>query len=377
MIWAGDIAWNQTCSNEWAQYSINVLVPQIYVIETRVAGIGTNGAFKISFATNGTNYANTGPLTITTTNWTNLPAVVSLNAGTNVMTLTCLSNGTDGAHVGRFNYISVYPYLPTPTVGTGNQYPMLNSGTDYSTASNNAVAIQNAVNNLGSGGGTVWITNGTNFVSQASPNEANDAFQNAAVSITNSNVQIRGEGQTNTTLIAYNRATTVFSLGKGSLSGITFQAQCVNFTLRDMTIEAQPHRAVSSGTNTVYNPGQLSLSTNAPEVGALNIFYGPGSNQFAYNILVTNCQFLSADRSIEMPCYISNVMIRACNFVPSGGFDTWGSKNVYTGQSNVDFEVSIWVRGGGCYNLVVLENTYDGNISDYEQKHQSSILDCA
>ena len=116
----GGYCLDQTCSNEWAQYSINVLVPQIYVIETRVAGIGTNGAFKISFATNGTNYANTGPLTITTTNWTNLPAVVSLNAGTNVMTLTCLSNGTDAAHVGRFNYISIYPYLPTPTVGTNS-----------------------------------------------------------------------------------------------------------------------------------------------------------------------------------------------------------------------------------------------------------------
>ena len=55
-------------------------------------------------------------------------------------------------------------------------------------------------------------------------------------------------------------------------------------------------------------------------------------------------------------------MIRACNFIPSGGMDTWGDTNVYTGQLNILFEVGIFVRSGGCYNLVVLENTYDGNI---------------
>jgi hypothetical protein len=355
----GGYCLDQMQSNDWAKYTINVLVPQTYMIETRVAGIGTNGAFEIKFTTNGTSYTNTGPLVITTTNWTDVTNVVYLEGGINVMTLLMLTNANTGTNVGRFNYISIYPWWPSPTVGPGDTAVSLSTNTNYASALSNATNLQGAINALGSAGGTVTITNatGTFMVAQASPNESNDAYANAAVNITNSNVKIVGQGESNTVLVGYNRATTVFCLGVDAHTNFT---QCSDFTLCNMTLEAQPHEEVSggSGEDVVTNAGQL-FPVGEENTGALTILYGQ-STQFAHNVLFTNCQFLSADRSIVMPNYVSNVMVRACNFVPCGGVDTWGYTNVYTGQP-VTYEVSIQIRDGESYNIAVLENTYNGN----------------
>ena len=100
---------DQTRAGEWAVYTINVLVPQDYNIEARVEGIGTNGVFECEFSNNSL-YTNTGPLTITSTNWTNVAAPVYLTNGIYAMKLRFLTNGIDGAHVGKFNYISIYPW---------------------------------------------------------------------------------------------------------------------------------------------------------------------------------------------------------------------------------------------------------------------------
>ncbi len=355
----GGYCLDQTQQGDWAQYTINVLVPQTYVIETRVEGIGINGEFEIKFATNGTMYTNTGALTIPSTSWTIVSAVLPLQSGTNVMTLQMMNNASTGTNVGRFNYISIYPYLPTPNVGTNSTNVALTAGASYATASNNAVAIQTAVNNLGSAGGAVTITSsGTFMIAQANPNESNDAYQNAAISITNSNVQISGMGQTNTTLIAYNRATTVFSFG---LNASAHNPQCSNWTLQNMTLEAQPHRAVSNVTSTVYQAGQFFPPGGDGDAGTLTIFYGVYGVAYASDILITSCQFLSADRSITIPWNVSNVMVRECNFIPSGTVDTYGSNNVYTGQTNTTIEVGVLARTGANLNLAVLENTYNAN----------------
>jgi hypothetical protein len=145
----GGYCLDQTQQGDWAQYTINVLVPQQYMIETRVAGIGTNGAFAVKFATNGTSYATNGPLVITSTNWTNLSGVVSLAAGTNVMTLAMLTNANTngvgyGTNVGRFNYISVYPWWPPPTNGPNNgPKTILIPPTWLVTGSNYSAALSN------------------------------------------------------------------------------------------------------------------------------------------------------------------------------------------------------------------------------------------
>src|SRR5207249_91073 len=56
----------------WLNYTIDVRVGGLYTVETRVAGVGTNGQFGFLFFTNnGTAYTNTEALTIPTTNWTN------------------------------------------------------------------------------------------------------------------------------------------------------------------------------------------------------------------------------------------------------------------------------------------------------------------
>ena len=195
------------------------------------------------------------------------------------------------------------------------------------------------------------ITNGTYYVAQASPNETNDAYANAAVSILNNNAEIAGEGKTETTLIGYNRATTVFCLGAGPL-GV---AQCTNFTLRDMTIEGQPHEAVYKETNTSYDSGQLAPGaandlnpsiTNAPNVGAPTAFWGYRDSQYAYNILITNCQFLYGWNPITLVGPVSNIVIRDCDF------NMWGGTNANFGN--------VGIMGSG-YNVVVISNRFNGN----------------
>jgi len=360
----GGYCLDQTQAGDWAKYSINVLVSQPYMVEVRAESVGPNtgGVFQCDFTnagvmtftnSNGAVISNsTGPLTITTTNWTIFTNVVYLTTNMTAMTLHCLTNDA-GGKVGRFNYISIYPYWPPPTVGSASSNVNLTAGTDYITASNNAVAIQNAVNYVGSnGGGTVSITNpGTYYVAQAFPNETNDAYQNAAVYILTNNIEIAGTGETNTTLIAYNRATTFFCFGNSPLG----LAQCANFTLRDMTIQAQPLLAVTNTNETTYVPGGLAQGGAAWSVGSPTVFYGQDSTHCAANILITNCQFLYGFNPILIPgptgnnACVSNVMIRGCDFILWGGTNTnYGNVAVFAFVSN---------------NLIVMDCTCNGNVN--------------
>jgi hypothetical protein len=355
---------DQTRAGEWAVYTINVLVPQTYTIETRVGGIGTDGVFECEFtATNF--YTNTGPLTITTTNWTNVSAVVFLTNGIYTMKLHCLGNGTDGAHVGRFNYISIYPWWQAGFASTNRitiTQADLSTNNNWADAANNAAVIQSSVNAVGAaGGGTVSLPSGTYYVAQASPNETNDAWANAAVSILTNNIEIAGAGETNTTLIAFNRATTVFSLG-GDWS---HPAPYSNLVIRSMTIEAQPHLAVFDVTNTTFELGQLFPTGYAGTQIFIDGYWGYPC-EFVHNILITNCQFLFGDFSITFGGYASNCLISHCDF------NVWGGTNVYTGATNsspantpntTGFYGSVGIFGDGTpdYNINILDNTYNGN----------------
>ena len=95
---------------------------------------------------------------------------------------------------------------------------------------------------------------GAYYLSQASPNETVPWFNNSAVTVVTNNVDMAGAGESNTTLIAYNRATTLFSVGRSPQSYLG----CSNIILRDMTLRAQPHLAVFEGTNTTFELGALA-----------------------------------------------------------------------------------------------------------------------
>jgi hypothetical protein len=176
------------------------------------------------------------------------------------------------------------------------------------------------------------------------------------------NIEIAGAGKTNTALIAYNRATTVFCLGEDTENGFRVQS-CSNFTLRDMTIEAQPHLAVFNVTNTTFELGQL-LPAGGTYTGVLTCFFG--ATQFAHNLLFTNCQFLYGDVSIMVPDAVSNCLVTHCDF------NIWGGANVYTGATNnsptntlhtTSYNGSLGILGSATpvYNFNILENTYNGN----------------
>jgi hypothetical protein len=357
---------DQTRAGEWVQYTINVLVPQVYNIEARVAGIGSNGVFECEFTNSAGFYTNTGPITIASTNWSNLAAPVFLPAGTNVMRLRFLANGTDGAHVGRFNYISIYPWWQPGFVSTyTNAIPgsALSPNNTFRDATHNAAVIQAAINSLPASGGTVLLPAGTYYVCQASPNETNGAHANAAISIYTNNIEFAGAGKTNTTLIGFNRATTILCLGVLTNS---YPVQCTNIIVRDLTIESQIHLAVtnySDGTSgTVFEQGEL----NPVGYTGYSVACMGDLNHRNENLVVSNCQFLYGNYALGLLYAMSNCVVTHCDF------NIWGSSNVFTGLTNNyptntpntingDGGVGIFCSGAPDYNLVIVDNYYNGN----------------
>jgi hypothetical protein len=129
----GGFCLDQTQAGDWAQYTLNVLVPQQYMVEVRAEPIdgNTGGVFQCEFtnvtAGGSTNCA--GPMTNSITGWTNYSAVVSLTAGTNLMRLHCLTDATGTTNVGRFNYISIYPWWQVQVTNTNNTITLTTGST--------------------------------------------------------------------------------------------------------------------------------------------------------------------------------------------------------------------------------------------------------
>jgi hypothetical protein len=371
----GGYCLDQTSQGDWAQYTINVLVAQQYMIETRVAGIGETGAvFQVEFTQTGGFNTDTAPLTIPSTNWTTVTNVVYLPSGITVMTLHCLTNAIGTTNVGRFNYISLYPYWTNGNAGPGmTNIPasLLSTNTNsWSEAVANAAVIQGAVNSL-TNGGTVTIPSGTWCVSQALPNDANDDWANAVACITNSNITICGTNtnNTNTVLIANNRATTIFILG---VSSSHHPYACANFTLSNLTLQANPHEVATnsgSGYTNIFELGQLALGASQAQ-GSIATFYGASSSQPSYNILISNCTFLHGIKSLVPYFNISNFLVVNCQFIPTDAscFFT-GTTNGQAGNNTntPTLNTTNWqgedcaLFGDGPYNAVVVSNLYIGN----------------
>jgi hypothetical protein len=356
---------DQTHAGDWTSYTINVSVPQTYVVEARVAGgTGSGGMFQISF-TNVNNPAvvtNTGPLTIPSTYWTNVSAVVYLTNGAYRMTLNCLTNGSTG-YVGKFNYFTVYPWWQAGfTAGVTTNVPasaLVSNVASWSAASNNTSQINLYYGAISSTGGTLSFPPGTYYVAQTNPNETNGAVLNAVLNITNSNIQILGS---NTTLIGYNRATTFFYIGEDAMST---HYQCSNITFANLSLVAQPHLAVTNLTNVVWTYPELIQQSELElgDTGDLVGMIAPDSNHLLCNILVSNCQFTNANEAINVTDGVSNCLI--CNST----FVTWSGTNGYTTNglgTNIYGGVGIFAGDegqpyGGVYNLGVVGCTYNGN----------------
>jgi parallel beta-helix repeat protein len=283
------------------------------------------------------------------------------------MTLKFLSVGTtntgSATYVGRFDYMAVYPwwqagFTSTNTVTATNL--IANSNSWYA-ANNNTIWLQKALNDVvAQGGGTVLITNiGTNYVAQLNPNETNDASQNAIFNIGNNYIAISGTG-TNVVLMGYNRVTTIIYLGIDTHNN---KVQCSNFTLQKITLEAQPHMAVStnSPTQVVYQSGMYNWTIGT--AGALITLAGGSSSAYANNILFTNCQFVDADRAIDIGT-TSNVLVQSCSFIQFQGTNGYvpGECNTSIPNSIPDYKYLLGIFGQGFdYNIGVVGCSYNGN----------------
>jgi|GEM_PF-759283 len=373
-------------AGEWLSYSLDVRAGQNYAVEARAAGISAGGMFRIEFYTNGLQYYKTPILILESSSWTNARAgLAPLVVGTNLMKVVMLTNGVDGQHVGKLNYISIYPdwvggvtnIIQTNDLLSGN-FGAWRTSTDWGSAMTNGVTLQKAIDDLTNGlarGGLVLIPEGTFHVAQPFVNETLDAQGNSAAVVVRNNVEIRGAGKAQTKLVTHNRATTVFYIGhdRTNLVAVT------NFTLSDLTVEGRPHLVSVLDTNT-------GAFTNFWETGALNpidsqlrargnlvVFGGKESNKLSVNLLFTNCLFknssfqgLWSDRSC-----ISNVVVRNCDFVfrdgTNGAFPfprSITNTNISTTQTNLFAGVGFFVRVCDSFvaqNVLILDCTYNGN----------------
>ncbi len=378
---------DQTHQGEWVDYTIQAVVPGTNTVEVRVKGIGTNGTFALSFSNaNNHVYSTNGPLTIPTNTWCIVATNMFITNGISTMRLTFLgagkTNSISTGQVGKFNYISIYPYWKHAGPNPANNFTIpttwLNAGAAWTNATNNAIVIQTNLNLMATSnrGGTVTIPPGTWWVAQQSPNESNPAWQNVAVAILASNMALAGSGVSNTTLLAYDRATTIISLGisQPPNQGFASQSPCTNFTLRDIRLEGQPH--LVSFTNAspgvyytnLYEAG--GFSPTAQYTGSLVYFQGDYATDpvaFAYDLCVSNCCFLHADCSILLFGLSSNVLVTGCSFTQ------WDATNNFIGQTNQSptntsntapypaNHIGVFGTGSGNYNILFIGNSYVGD----------------
>jgi len=382
-------------ASEWLSYSIDVRVSQTYAIKPRVAGIGTNGTFSISFSTNGVTYVTTN-LTVPTTSWTNLLAKnVPLQTGTNIMTVTMLTNGVIGSSssggVARLNYISIYPSWKEGATNAGLISYVTNlvaNASDWATASNNTVAIQNAIVSLTSGGTVSLTQTGRSYLaSRLIPNEYGPEYSNSALYVYTNNLQIQGAGKGQTTLVAHDRSTTILYVGysrqpTNPVYGVT-EAPVTNFTLSGLSLEGSPHLVYTStnSARAVWEDGWIAPSGYNINGTLLIVGSYVQSGVWVNNALVTNCLFRNPSFvGIGVPDNVSNFMCRSNDFrFRDGTNGAYFGDVTYTNSSNTGTNpagnLGIWAPAAqyGVDNLTVMECTFNGNVTNTSTNATSPV----
>jgi hypothetical protein len=284
------------------------------------------------------------------------------------MKVLMTNNAPGTSYVGRLNYISIYPAWNegVPSLAQTNMVGVLtNNDSSWAAATHNAAVIQQEIDNL-SINGVIAIPQGTFYVAQPTVDETKPAYNNTAILVSRDNVEVRGFGKTNTVLIAHNRATTIFFVGRDNPT--TARAR-TNLTFRDMTLEGQPHvMATNSSGGTRWEDGAL-LPNSATffDTGSLLVTEGEAlSLARNVNILITNCLFRNPGiSSINFSSLNNNCAVRNCEFWMRDKGTNGAFKNIITTSSattsNVQFTgATIFTRNPND-NLIVMDNTFTGN----------------
>jgi len=333
-------------AGEWLKYTMDVGVAQTYAVEARVEGIGTNGAFKIEFSTNGVMYAwTTNNLVVPSTNWMNVTFKnISLAAGTNVMKVTMLTNGLVGgassSYVMKFNYTSIYPSWNegVTNIVTTVRVVLYSNLCDWATANSNAVTIQNTIDQLNTlnpnQGGIVSIPAGTYYVaSREITDESKVETFNTADFIYPNNTVIKGAGKTNTTLVAQNRAVTIFYVGRKIYPDLSqIPVAVTNFTLQDLTLEGSPHwvyDATKTNQRRWEDGAFWPTNVNNQASGCLMVGAGIDPSNRLDNMLVANCLFENSPvLDIVFPGLVTDFLSISNDFL----FRADGTNGGYTGR---------------------------------------------
>jgi hypothetical protein len=102
-----NIGWMR--EGEWAEYTVDVLVPGDYTVEARVASDTTGGIFHLEF-TGGSMTASTGTFIVPVTGgwqtWTTVTSTITLEAGTQVMRFVNDGSASSEYNLTWFNFIA-------------------------------------------------------------------------------------------------------------------------------------------------------------------------------------------------------------------------------------------------------------------------------
>ncbi|MBU6400725.1 MAG: hypothetical protein KGS61_10425, partial [Verrucomicrobia bacterium] len=168
-----------TWPGNWFGYTTTICESAQYVIavRARIASSSSSASTVFHFNWLGANNVS-GHMTLpnSTTAWQTIYATTptTLWAGTGALQLV-IDSGDATYGAGFFDYVTIYKVPPTPSAGSGSftiSSSSLSSDTTAAAGQANANVIQNAINSLGSGGGTVTLPAGTYYLCQANPLEA-------------------------------------------------------------------------------------------------------------------------------------------------------------------------------------------------------------
>ena len=184
-------------------------------------------------------------------------------------------------------------------------------------------------------------------------------FHNYAVKVEKSNITIKGANQTNaTTMVAYNRDTTLLFIGTGQGLSIYGLNSVSNIILNNITFEGSPtiDYSGSYNTNGIARADQIGWVTLSP-IGSLVVFGGdPSVNNYSSGLVVDNCTF-------NNPSTIG-LLLHTCKDVYVNNTKIYYFNGITPAlATNLGAWCGILSQGEPVENIVVENCIYNGNVS--------------
>lgn len=267
---------------------------------------------------------------------------VQFTVGASSLTVTSLGrwvvNGNSGNHTVKI-MDAANNELASVTVNTANGLPDTFA---YTALANNLTLLAYntySILSYETSGGDAWLNNETNNLAMhnvagnlvhkgSSPfspvnlkykGSASSAVHNYAAWVNKNDITILGQGTNLTTLVAYNRDTTILFFGSSGTGWPSYSQAVTNILVRDIRFEGNPTVDYNGVTNSmgIIEEDQSTLAFS--NIGSLVTFGGlpapNGTISYSKNIVVSNCLFSNPSSIGIWLGYAKDVLITNCSFI--------------------------------------------------------------